>query len=829
MKTCQSFAVDRVFIALALFALTLAFDLVACAEDEALRAFLNPPQTAKPGVYWFFLDANLSKDGMKKDLDAMSRAGIARAIMMEADLGGPKGNVNYLSEEWLEDWEFATSYANSLGVDLSMSVGPGWCGAGGPWIEPEHSMQHLRASETRVQGGKNVKIQLPAPEPRDPYFGRASLGPCEEQWRNFYRDVAVLAYPAPKSDAKIPDWEEKALFIRHPYSSKPNVKPYLPNAIDDPDAVQALQDAIVPFDSILDVSEFMAEDGSFEWTPPQGEWVILRLGRRLTGQTTRPAPAAGLGLECDKFEKSGIEAHFNAFDAKVLERAKFSTLHHDSWEMSAQNWSEHFRELFRERKGYDPIKWAPVLFGVPVQSVEASERFLWDLRNVAQQLVYENNVLRMKELAAERGLSFSEEAYDLNPAGDLYLFRAADMPMCEFWAKGFGFDATFSVVEAVSAAHTSGSQYVGAEAFTTYLDTWRQHPGIMKRQGDWAFCAGVNRFFFHRMCAQPNDDVPGMSLGPHGTHFDRTQTWFPLVDEYCRYIARVQALLQRGVPSVDVLFLDREDAPSVFEAPTLAFQPGEFKDKRGYNFDACCPQTLIEQATIENGKIRFPGGAEYSLLVLPQSKEMSIELAQKILECAEKGVRVLGNPPERTHSLVNYPDDDLKLRELVDKIWNAENAPDAPRFSVPNNGKSLREPIKSAKWIWGDDKWASALVGETRFFEKDFELKDDLSQENLVDPRVIITADNSYRLLLNDLEIGSGDNFRSIDVHSLQDKLRPGVNRLVVEVKNGGTEPNPAGLIAAIVLSPNRVLPSDSSWQCLASMTAVTVFPVPVA
>ena len=452
---------------------------------DAAREFQEPPQSAKPGVYWFFMDSNLSQYGMKADLEAMQRAGLGRAIVMEADLGGPKGDVHYMTPEWLNLWSYATKEAQERGIELTTSVGPGWCGAGGPWIEPERSMQHLRASFTQIQGGQAVELELPVPAPRDPYFGRGSLGPCEDVWKTFYKDVAVLAFPTPKDDKRIPNWEEKALFFRPPYSSMPGVKPYLESCANDSAVVNSLRDSVVPYDAIVDVTHFMDESGVLRWNAPEGSWTVARLGRRLTGQTTRPAPLAALGLESDKFETSGIDEHFERFNSKLLDVAKFTTLHHDSWEMSSQNWSENFRALFQQKTGYDPLRWTLVMFGIPVESVDKSERFLWDLRRVAQQLVYENNVERMKILGANRGLSFSTEAYDLNPAGDLYLFRAADVPMCEFWAKGYGFETSFSVVEAASSARTTGRPIVGAEAFTTADDRWRQHPGLMKRQADW--------------------------------------------------------------------------------------------------------------------------------------------------------------------------------------------------------------------------------------------------------------------------------------------------------------------------------------------------------
>ncbi len=784
----------------------------AASQSSPLGDFETPPDSARPGVYWFFLDANLSKEGMKADLEAMKRAGIGRAIAMEANQGGPKGSVAYMTPEWLDCWRFAGAEAKRLGIDLTLASGPGWCGAGGPWIRPENSMQHLRSSETKVVGPTRFDAELPKPTPRDPYFGRGSLGPCADDWRDFYRDVAVLAFPTPKGAWRLPDWEEKALFYRPPYSSLPGVKPFLPPTPETPDAA----DSIVDASQIRDITEFMSEDGRLTWDVPEGEWTILRLGRRLTGQTTRPAPDAGLGLESDKFETTGIDAHFAAFNAKMLDVAEFTTLHHDSWEMSSQNWSENFREHFTKRRGYDPLLWTPAMFGIPVGSVEETERFLWDLRRTARELVYENNVLRMKELGKERGLDFSTEAYDLNPAGDLYLFRAADVPMGEFWSRGYGFDADFSVFEAVSSGHTTGAQVIGAESFTTSGDKWRQHPGAAKRQGDWAFCAGINRLVFHRMCAQPNSDAPGLSLGGHGMHWDRTQTWFPMADGYCDYISRVQAVLQRGVPSADVLFLDREDAPTVFVPPTSAFLGGEFKDKRGYNFDGCAPQVLLDSAVAKDGKIVFPGGATYSILVLPKTETMTPELAKKLRELAEAGVPIVGTRPKRSPGLENYRENDAALNAELDALWNGPNPPIAPPGT--NENEPRRAPIFDARWIWANAEFSTAKPGEKRAFFKAFEVPENI---DVSDASISVAADNVYELFVDGKRLGGGSNFRAPDVYALGDVLKPGKNALRIDVVNEGETPNPAGLIAALdfgdAASNLKPILTDATWTTNAS------------
>ena len=62
--------------------------------DELAAAFLTPPDSARPWVYWFFMDGNLSREGMTADLEAMQRAGIGGVIIMEVDVGIPRGPVS---------------------------------------------------------------------------------------------------------------------------------------------------------------------------------------------------------------------------------------------------------------------------------------------------------------------------------------------------------------------------------------------------------------------------------------------------------------------------------------------------------------------------------------------------------------------------------------------------------------------------------------------------------------------------------------------------------------------------------------------------------------
>ena len=97
--------------------------------------------------------------------------------------------------------------------------------------------------------------------------------------------------------------------------------------------------------------------------------------------------------------------------------------------MGAQNWTAAFRDEFRRRRGYDALRYLPALTGRVVDNREVTERFLWDLRQTAQELVLENHAQHLKALAHARGLGLSIEPYDMNPTADLNLGAVADVPM----------------------------------------------------------------------------------------------------------------------------------------------------------------------------------------------------------------------------------------------------------------------------------------------------------------------------------------------------------------------------------------------------------------
>lgn len=656
--------------------------------------FLNPPDECRPGVYWYFMDGNLSKDGMTADLESMKKAGIGSVLFLEVNVGVPRGKIDFLSEEWKTLFVHAVRECERLGIEMTLGVGPGWTGSGGPWVKPFQSMQHLVSSSLEIDGGEKKLIRLPVPLPKRPFFGEDIFtAELRNEWMSFYEDVAVLAFPW--TNASIKDIDEKALYYRAPYTSQPGVKQYLPSMSEYPVLPAS---ASITKNSIIELTGKLNKDGSLFWDAPKGKWTIMRFGRRNNGAVTRPAPLPGLGFECDKFDTTAFNDHLEKFTDELLNKigprnksskGGLTMLHMDSWEMGAQNWTSEFRNEFKKRRGYDPLPFYPVYAGKIVESLEVSERFLWDLRQTSQELIVEYHAKHLKKYSHRNGFGLSIEPYDMNPAADMELGAVADVPMCEFWSPG-GFNSSFSCIQAASIAHVNGQSIVAAESFTA-VDGWRQHPASMKNQGDWAFAAGVNKFFYHTFQHQPLDNKlkPGMTMGPYGVQWNRNQTWWPMADAYHQYIARCQYLLRQGKTVADILYLTPEGAPHVFRAPASALSGDPFlPDRKGYNFDGCSPGQLYD-AFVKNHKIIFPGGASYHLLVLPAWETMTVALLRKIKSLVEDGATVVGAPPEKSPGLYGYPLCDTDIRSLVNDLWGSADVPVTQTTRTYGKGKII--------------------------------------------------------------------------------------------------------------------------------------------
>lgn len=632
----------RIFL-LALVAILISSVSMAGADGNLESGFFNPPAQARPHTWWHWMNGNITRKGITADLEAMARVGIGGAqIFNVAGSHGcdiPAGQIDYLSAEWLDMVKHAASEAKRLGLELCFHNCAGWATTGGPWIKPEYAVQALVSTEVKVEGGKRITQNLPLPEIRE----------------NYYRDIAILAFPTPKNDRfRVHKWHPKAA----QQGNRPNRLPDLttpgpPEAVIDPD-------------TIVDVKRHLRKDGTILWDAPQGHWTILRMGHTPTGAVNHPAPESGRGLEIDKFRRVGVDIHWRQGIQPVLDHLGplagkvLNNILIDSYEAGHNQWSPCLLEEFKKRCGYDPTPYLLTLRGRLVKDVATTERFLWDFRRTVADLYADNYYLYFAKLCHDKGLLCSIEPYRTALEG-LAVAAGADIPMGEFWASG-GFYWTLKLV--ASAAHTNGRTLAAAESFTSAppLGRWQNYPGMLRRTGDLVWTKGINRFIFHRFTHQPwIDQVPGMTMGRYGTHFDRTNTWWEPGRAWMQYIARSQFLLQSGEFAADVLVFAGEATPN------LGVTREDIK-ATGYDYDACGTD-IMAALKVEDGDVVLPCGKRYRLLVMPNIPFQTPALARKVRKLVRAGAAVLGPKPKYNPSLTGFPASEKEVVAIGELVW----------------------------------------------------------------------------------------------------------------------------------------------------------------
>ena len=650
-----------------IFAILVASFFIHSCVDPIEKEFKTPPDWAKPHLYWFWLDGNVSKEGITKDMESWKEVGIGGFQQLDISWRIPFGGIKFNSPEYHENMTHAINEAERLGLEAGVNNASGWSCTGGPWITPEHSMKMIVWSETEIKGGSEKAVKLHLPELNN--FRRKPRS-CD-----FYRDVAVIAFPTPRNkEYRLEKWEEKSLkaLITRPDNFFATCE-------------AAPRDAVIAAADIRNISHKMDDNGVLTWVAPDGNWTVLRLGYTTTAVYNRPASKGGSGLEIDKLSRAAADVHWKNLLNKIISDAEgkeaFTTILIDSYEVGHQNWTDDFPKQFENLCNYNIIPNLVCMTGRVVESTEYTERVLWDVRSTVAELMHLNYFQYFKEKCQQQGLLLACEPYGTGSFDALKVAKMADLKMTEFWVEETPWtrrnlwEWTTQVVS--SAAHLTGDQVVGAEAFTRMQGDWTMHPYNMKIRGDRAFANGVNRYIFSSTVHQPlfNDVKPGFTMGQFGTQFHRNNTWFYQSKEWLKYIARCQYIMQKGnyVSDILVLYGDEQGFVSFIGEK----EPVDMDYLPGFRIDLGETGTLESLSVDIDGMIRVTHNGNrlenrYQLLLLKRADLIKVESVELLGKLAEQGATIFAPRPSRTPSLSAYKNADNDLQKLVEKYWDSD-------------------------------------------------------------------------------------------------------------------------------------------------------------
>jgi hypothetical protein len=466
------------------------------------------------------------------------------------------------------------------------------------------------------------------------------------------------------------------------------------------------QDAIKKTE-VVDLTSKMRPDGSLDWSPPEGHWVVLRFGYSLLGITNHPATKEATGLEVDKLNRQYVKDYMNGYldsyketvGADEMGKRGIRYVITDSWEAGAQNWTDNMIAEFTRRRGYDPKPWMPVLTGRIVGSAQASDQFLWDLRKTIADLTADDHYGQVEDSLKERGMGHYGESHESGRAfiaDGMEVKKLDDIPMSAMWVQKpgvnkptYGYNADDR--ESASVAHIYGQNLAAAESMTSCdpSTAWAWSPATLKPTADQEFLNGINRFVIHESAHQPLvGKAPGVTLGPCGQWFNRNETWADEAIAWTRYLARNSFLLQQGHFAADVLYFYGEDSNI-----TAIFAQGDPDVPAGYGFDYINADGLIHELGVSGGNITTKSGMSYRILALDKySKHMSLPVLRAIHKLVEQGAVVAGQKPTDTPSLA---DDQAEFKKLNDQLFGSGNGVQSVGKGKVYAGQNAEAALKS--------------------------------------------------------------------------------------------------------------------------------------
>jgi hypothetical protein len=429
---------------------------------------------------------------------------------------------------------------------------------------------------------------------------------------------------------------------------------------------------------VVDLTSRMSPEGRLIWTPPPGNWIVIRFGYSLTGKTNGPAPPEATGLEVDKLNKEAVRRYLDEYlgqyaDASggMMGRRGVQAVLFDSWEAGVENWTPTILADFARLRGYDPKPWLPVLTGRVVASADASDKFLWDFRRTIEDLTVENHYRQAATMLQQRGLIVYVEGITAGRAtiGDSTGFeRYADIPTGTMWHVPEGApyrrDLIADIKNAASVANIYGQNIVAVESFTSAGTPFGFAPSALKRTADLIMASGGNRFLIHTSVHQPSDKGPGLSLGPIGQYFTRLETWAEMAGPWISYLSRSCYLLQQGHAVSDVAYFYGQEAPVAVLFRNSAVAP---QVPAGWSYDFVSSDVVLNQLAVKNGRLVTKTGASYRLLVLGgSSREMTLPVLRRLRDLVRGGAIVAGREPIKSPSLA---DNTREFRRIADELW----------------------------------------------------------------------------------------------------------------------------------------------------------------
>ena len=610
--------------------------------------------TNKPWTRWWWPASAVGPQDIDTMLTQYSKAGLGGVEV--TTIYGVKGYedkfLDYLSPEWMDLFCHTLDKAKEMGVGVDLANASGWP-FGGPWVEVEDACRYLAYKTFRLKGGERLEdkveyVQTPMVR---------SIG--------IKTTIDKLDYPIAKNDSLQQYAFEQ---VRYPVSV-----PLIALTANSSDG------------RYEDLTALVKEDGSLDWTAPEGDWTLCALFLGWHGKLVERAGPGGEGDVIDHFSARAIDNYLKKFDEAFASRdvSWIRYYFNDSYEVDDavgdSDWTEDFFSEFLSRRGYDLKMYMPYLLGL-TDDKDKEQRVVYDYRQTIGELLIDTYSTRWQKWAAAQGKGIRNQAHG-SPANIMDVYAVSDVPETEG-------RSVIGMKTASSAAHVTGKNLVSSESATWLGDHFRSSLADVKKALDTYLLSGVNHIFYHGTCMSPNDAPwPGW-LFYAAVHFQPTHSFWPDFAALNHYVARCQSFLQAGHPDNDILlYFNATDLQSERGKEKMLYHMnqhtpvqsaiGESAGKLyelGYSWDYITDKMICNDIKVKKGLLTTASGSAYKTIVVPKCRKMELETLEALLSFARKGAVVLVEEslPEDVPGLYELESRRARLSSLLSDLSFSE-------------------------------------------------------------------------------------------------------------------------------------------------------------
>lgn len=612
--------------------------LRAQSSTETIESFfLNPPKDCWPHTRWWWPGNAGSKEEITQELEQMRSHGIRGIEQISMDPVYEKGNIPYLSDEFMGLLSHAVKEAKRLDMEVSLNFGgPGWI-IGGEFVPQEDRSKDMVPTFVDLTGPQKFKGALPD-----------RLTKTKRSWEVY---------------APILDGNEilvAALAARMDKSGK------------------LIENSLINLTT-------KAKDNKLEWNVPEGDWKLMSFWLKKNG----------IGNAVDHFNKGAMDRYCNFLGNKFF--AAFGdefgktveSLFADSFELpnlaSGMNWSTGLFEEFQKTYGYDLIPYLPAIW---YEMGDKSPEIRYDVNEFLHQTglnVFYKSFLGWCE---EHHIKGRIQTYGFN-SDNIESAGLAHIPEMEITAgekdQADWFDTRIGPKKYVSSgAHLYDRKVVSAEVYTfIHWERYRETLEELKIASDGYLLTGATKFYNHGFNFLPEKEVAPSRSIPFAAYIQPQNVWWKYYPNLAEYIARCSYLLRQGDFQADIALyspLANQWAINVINPRkwTREFEWGELGGlivSNGYDYDLINDDVLQNHAMIEEGNISVQK-MNYKLLIVPNVETIPL----KTLEFIEKYVRLGGRVlflerlPEKSTGLNNAGKMDARVKDIVSRLFNEPTA-----------------------------------------------------------------------------------------------------------------------------------------------------------